>query len=51
MIVPDVALVTFRREVRFEKCIKHANRSSLWVRDAAGWKLRFHQGTPLPIED
>ena len=24
-----------------------ARRSSLWVRTASGWKLRFHQGTPL----
>jgi len=23
-----------------------ARRSSLWVRTASGWKLRFHQGTP-----
>ena len=22
-------------------------RSSLWVRTAAGWQLRFHQGTPM----
>lgn len=23
-------------------------RSSLWVRDAGSWRLRFHQGTPAP---
>jgi len=24
-----------------------ANRSSLWTRGADGWRLRFHQGTPV----
>jgi len=22
-------------------------RSSLWVADEAGWRIRFHQGTPV----
>lgn len=25
---------------------RHTLRSSIWVRTAAGWQIRFHQGTP-----
>ena len=25
---------------------KHTLRSSLWMRTAIGWQMRFHQGTP-----
>lgn len=25
---------------------RHTLRSSVWVRTAAGWQIRFHQGTP-----
>lgn len=44
---PDVALVTYVSEARFED-LERANRSSLWVREDGRWRLRFHQGTPLP---
>jgi ribonuclease HI len=27
---------------------RRARRTSLWRRDAAGWRLVHHQGTPLP---
>lgn len=26
---------------------KHAFRSSLWLSTSQGWKIRFHQGTPI----
>ncbi len=26
--------------------VQIGNRSSIWVKTADGWKLRFHQGTP-----
>lgn len=41
-IAPGVALVTY-----VTGGATPANRSSLWTRDGSGWKLRFHQGTPL----
>jgi len=44
---PDVALVTYVSEAQFED-LERANRSSLWVREEGRWRLRFHQGTPLP---
>jgi hypothetical protein len=38
----DVVLLTYRTESSERRCL----RSSVWVRsDAAGWRLRFHQGT------
>jgi hypothetical protein len=47
MISADVALVTYVSEVKFSDVTETANRSSLWSRYPAGWKLRFHQGTPI----
>ena len=30
---------------------RHSLRSSLWLRTADGWQLRFHQGTPAAAAD
>jgi hypothetical protein len=43
---PGVALVTYLSRVRYGEGVLAANRSSLWIRGADGWRLRFHQGTP-----
>jgi hypothetical protein len=24
----------------------HSHRSSIWMKDSMGWRLRHHQGTP-----
>jgi hypothetical protein len=45
-IRPDVALVTYRSELRRSTGTDWANRSSLWDRASGQWQLRFHQGTP-----
>lgn len=45
-IGPDVALVTYRSEVRRPTHTEWANRSSLWDHTTGRWQLRFHQGTP-----
>ena len=47
-LAPDVALLTYRSahqkpDGMFEN---HSLRSSVWVRIAASWQLRYHQGTP-----
>lgn len=45
-ITDNVVLVTYVSEIgEEEKTI--ANRSSIWIRASEGWKLRFHQGTPV----
>jgi hypothetical protein len=37
-VAPGVVLVTYSTS--------RSLRSSLWVRDEAGWRIIFHQGTP-----
>lgn len=44
LLAPDVALVTYRVE-RVEDG-SMTLRSSVWVREGANWRMRFHQGTP-----
>ncbi len=47
MITDDVALVTYRSEIRSGEVAEIGNRASLWRCDSAGrWLLVFHQGTP-----
>lgn len=46
LIAADVALVTYVSEVTYGEVRVVANRSSVWSRDAGGWRIRFHQGTP-----
>lgn len=46
-LADGVALVTYRTTLHAEDGQdRSANRSSIWVRAADGWRLRFHQGTP-----
>ncbi|MCU0951433.1 MAG: nuclear transport factor 2 family protein [Burkholderiaceae bacterium] len=47
LLAPDVAQLTYDSRVEYEGQIEHAHRSSIWTRSAAGWQLRFHQGTPF----
>lgn len=42
----DVVLVTYISEVYYDG-LSVSNRSSLWLKTPEGWKLRFHQGTPV----
>lgn len=45
---PGVALVTYVSRVDHGDGVEAAaNRSSLWVRHEDGWRLHFHQGTPV----
>jgi hypothetical protein len=46
-IAADVALVTYVSEVTYAEVKEVANRSSLWSRHPGGWRIRFHQGTPV----
>lgn len=45
---PDSALLTYRSASRSEDGTvgRHTLRSSVWLRTARGWQMRFHQGTP-----
>ena len=44
----DVALVRYVSQDRTDGALREAERSSLWINTNEGWRLRFHQGTPLP---
>jgi hypothetical protein len=43
-VAPGVVLVTYT-SVRDDR---RARRSALWLATPEGWRLRFHQGTPVP---
>lgn len=45
---PDSALLTYRSASVAEDGTagRHTLRSSVWLRTALGWQMRFHQGTP-----
>jgi len=46
-IEANVFLVTYVSEIFSEGEVLIANRSSLWIKTSQGWRLRFHQGTPV----
>jgi hypothetical protein len=52
MLAPDLALVTYRtmRADPQTAARRTVNRSSIWVRANGTWRMRFHQGTPVPLE-
>lgn len=39
-------IVTYVSEERYDG-LARANRCSIWIKKPDGWKLRFHQGTPI----
>lgn len=48
LLAPKVALLTYRSAHRRPDgdLDLHSHRSSIWVNEAIGWQLRYHQGTP-----
>jgi hypothetical protein len=46
-ITEDVVQVTYVSEVTDGGQMEVGNRSSIWVKTGEGYKLRFHQGTPV----
>lgn len=47
VLAPEVVLVTYRATRSDEEGSAASMRSSLWVRGASGWQMRYHQGTRL----
>jgi ribonuclease HI len=43
LVADGVALITYRSAARGRVAL----RSSLWVKDEAGWRCLYHQGTPV----
>lgn len=48
LIDEDVALVRYVSHDTYDGVERRARRTSVWVNTNEGWRLRFHQGTPLP---
>ncbi len=44
----NIAQTTYVSAVTYNDVEELANRSSIWSRTEHGWRLRFHQGTPIP---
>lgn len=46
-LASNVALLTYRsvQIMAGEQHTNHALRSSVWIKSATGWQLRYHQGT------
>lgn len=47
-LAPDVTLLTYIAEHRCGTMVRRTLRSSIWIRTATGWRIRYHQGTILP---
>ncbi len=47
LLGPDVAQVTYTTVEDYAGDEQVANRSSLWSRTEDGWRLLFHQATPV----
>jgi len=48
LIDEDVAMLRYVSRALHEDGPEAAERTSIWVNTNEGWRLRFHQGTPLP---
>lgn len=48
LIDEDVALVRYISHDTADGVKRRAQRTSIWVNTNEGWRLRFHQGTPVP---
>ncbi|RZL36602.1 MAG: DUF4440 domain-containing protein [Rubrivivax sp.] len=48
---PASALLTYRAAHRLPdgSLTRHTLRSSVWLRESAGWQLYYHQGTPAEV--
>lgn len=50
-LAPDVRLLTYVLVVDAGGHVRRSRRSSTWIRDGSRWRLRFHQGTTVRLDD
>jgi hypothetical protein len=48
LVDKDVALARYTSSNIVNGEARRGQRSSIWINTNDGWRLRFHQGTPLP---
>lgn len=49
VLAPNVALVTYTAVRTHDGHSTRSYRSSVWVRNAGGWQMRYHQGTHVEV--
>jgi ribonuclease HI len=50
-VVPGICLTYYTtRGTRRDGVVVLSRRTSLWIEDEGMWQMRFHQGTPLPLD-
>jgi uncharacterized protein (DUF952 family) len=47
LVDEDVALARYISHDTYQGVPRYAHRLSIWINTNEGWRLRFHQGTPL----
>lgn len=47
---PDVVLVTYISRRGAGGTSREFLRSSIWIQEDGTWKIRFHHGTPIPLD-
>ncbi|MGJ8527351.1 DUF4440 domain-containing protein [Maritalea sp.] len=47
----EIVQVTYVSELDYDGEILRGNRSSIWSKTSIGWQLRFHQGTPVEVNE
>lgn len=47
-LAADVALVTYSVKRSHLGQVAYSLRSSVWIKSADGWQMRYHQGTSVP---
>lgn len=45
----NVAMSRYVSNDVYEGVARRAHRTSIWLNTKEGWRMRFHQGTPIPI--
>jgi hypothetical protein len=48
VLTDDLVLLLYRIEVTTSSGGRASRRSSIWRRHGTGWRIAFHQGTPIP---
>ena len=43
----DIVQTTYTSVVTHNNIVEYGNRSSIWIKTSEGWRLKFHQGTPI----
>ena len=47
-LAPEIVQLWYlSAQVKEGQLVRHAKRTSIWVKDAAVWRMKYHQATPV----